>query len=102
MAYTDIYDAATDENHVLRKQVWGSLHKAATDIVNEDPETENHGRRARWAKKVLGSLAVSLSEAENAMGAVLQNATIQSNPTTSTDSDVQFAVNSIVNTLANR
>lgn len=102
MAYIDIYDAATNDTHVLRKQVFAALHKAATDVVNEDPEADNHGRRARWSKRILGSSDTLLAEAANAMAAVLQNSSIQGNPTGSTDNDVQFAVNGIVNTLANR
>jgi hypothetical protein len=102
MAYTDIYTAATDEAHVLRKQVAVALHKAAKDVVNESPETGNHGNRLAWARKVTQGVNAPVSESERWIWAVLENATIQASPATATDSDVQFVVNSLVNTMANR
>jgi len=35
MAFTDIYSAATDDTHVLRKQVAVAIHSAAGDVINE-------------------------------------------------------------------
>jgi hypothetical protein len=102
MAYTDIHDAATNSDHVLRKQVFAAIHKAAVDVINEDAGTANHAARLHWARGILNSVEANLSEAASTMGAVLQNVSIQSAPTTSTDNDVQFAVNALVNTLANR
>lgn len=102
MAYTDIYTAATDDTHVLRKQVAVALHKAAQDVVNEDPETANHGNRLAWARKVTQGADAPVTESARWIWAVLENATIQAAPTEATDNDVQFVVNSIVNTMANR
>jgi len=43
-----------------------------------------------------------VTEAERWIWSVLENATIQAAPTEATDNDVQFVVNSLVNTMANR
>ena len=101
MAYTDIYTAATDDTHVLRKQVSVAIHKAAVDVINEDSGTDNHANRITWARKVTSSNMSPVTEAERWIWKVLENATIQAAPTTSTDNDVQFVVNSIVNQMAN-
>ena len=97
MAYTDIFAGATVADHVLRKQVAVALHKAAVDIINEPTATEDHSQRMSWARKVL---ADPVGWAEKAIWKVLENATIQASPATAQDSDVQFVVNSIVNTLS--
>lgn len=102
MAYTDIYTAATDDTHVLRKQVAVAIFTAAVNVVNESPDTENHAARLHWARRVLVGNDGPTSEAGVAIWKVLENATIQAAPAASEDNDVQFAVNAIVNTLANR
>jgi hypothetical protein len=101
MAYTDIYTAATDPDHVLRKQVAVAMHDTAVDVINEDPETENHANRLVWARRTTQDNAGPVSMAERWIWKVLENATIQSDPTGATDNDVQFVVNSIVNLMAN-
>ena len=102
MAYTDIYTAATDDTHVLRKQVAVACSKAAYDISNEDPETANHANRFRWARKVLASNDAPLTEAGAMIWKVLENAVIQAAPDTSPDGDVLFVVISLVDVFANR
>ena len=97
MAYTDIYAAATVADHVLRKQTAVALHKAAVDIINESPATEEHSQRMAWARRVI---ADPEGWAAKAIWKVLENVTIQAAPTEATDSDVQFVVNSIVNSLS--
>ena len=97
MAYTDIYAAATVADHVLRKQTAVALHKAAIDIINESPATDDHSQRMSWARKVM---ADPEGWAAKAIWKVLENVTIQAAPTEASDNDVQFAVNSIVNFLS--
>lgn len=97
MAYIDIYAAATVADHVLRRQVAVACHKAAVDILNEDPETANHSQRMAWARRVI---ADPEGWAAKAIWKVLENAVIQAAPTGAIDSDVQFVVNSIVDYLA--
>jgi len=102
MAYSDIYTAATAADHVLRQQVSVAMHKAAVDIINEDPATENHANRLGWARKCTENADGPTSMAARWIWKILENATIQASPETATDNDVQFVVNSIVNTMANR
>ena len=97
MAYTDIYEAATVDNHVLRKRVAVALVKAAVDVMNESPATEDHAQRMAWARRVV---ADPLGWAAKTIWKVLENATIQAAPLAATDSDVQFVVNSFVNTFS--
>ena len=99
MAYVDIHSAATDPDHVLRKQVIVSCQKAATDILNEAAGTENHGQRLQWSRKILRSGGAA-AEGEKMIWEVLANAAIQAAPTNATDNDVQFVVNSLLNTFA--
>lgn len=96
MAYVDIYAAATDAAHVLRKQVAVAMHKAAVDVTNEGPETLLHNERAFWATKVLRD---PVGWAAVAVWKVLENSVIAENPAGATDSDVQFVVNGLVNEL---
>lgn len=100
MAYTDIYAAATDDTHVLRKQTAVAMHKAAVDVVNESPGTANHSNRLTWARKVLDSPEGPVTEAGAWIWKVLENATIQADPLNAADNDVQFVVNGMVDTMA--
>ena len=97
MAYIDIYSAATVADHILRKQTAVALHKAAVDVMNEDPATAEHSQRMAWARRVL---ADPEGWAAKVIWKVLENATIQAAPTTTTDGDVQFMVNSLVNSIS--
>ena len=101
MAYVDIYAAATDSTGTLIKQVSVAMHKAAVDVTNEDPGAANHANRLRWAETTLASNSGPVNAAQRWIWKVLENATIQANPATATDSDCQFVVNSIVNDMAN-
>lgn len=98
MAYTDVYNAATDPAAALRKQVTVALVKAAADIRNESAGTANHVRRAAWADLVVSDGPTVW--ADRVIWRVLENATIAAAPATATDNDVQFVVNSLVNYYA--
>lgn len=93
MAYIDVYDQAVDANSTLRKKIAVALHKAATDIAVEDPQTANHPQRLAWARRVISD---PVGWSEKAVWTVMQNATIAAAPATATDNDVQFVVNSNV------
>lgn len=98
MAYTDIYDAAVVVNSPLRKRLAVALHKAATDISVEDPQTLNHSQRVAWARKVF---ADPVGWADKTIWTILQNSTIAATPDTAPDNDVQFAVNSNITAFFN-
>jgi hypothetical protein len=91
MAYVDIYTEATTADSLLRKQIAVALHKAATDIAAEAENTANHAQRLAWARRVF---ADPTSWATKVVWTVMQNATIASTVPTTSDSDVQFVVNS--------
>lgn len=96
MAYIDVYEAATDAAHILRKQVAVALHEAAIDVLNESPEEALHAERICWANKVLRD---PIGWAAIAIWKVLQNPTIAAAPTTSPDGDVRYVINGLVNVL---
>lgn len=95
MSYADIYNAATDVLFQGRCQV--AMWKAAHDIMAEDPQTQDHERRVSWAWYVLRDRAI-ISPKQLAMQ-VLRNATIAANPGASSDGDIQFQINSVLNAL---
>jgi len=97
MAYVDIYTAATDDTHILRKQIAVALQKAATDIVNESAATQYHAERLSWARRVRldpAGTAVSM------IWRVLEDATVGADPANATDAAVQNAVNSLIDAFA--
>ena len=91
MAYTDIYNAAVVVDSPLRKRIAVALHKAATDIAAEDPQTQDHSQRLAWARRVF---ADPVGWADKCVWLVLQNPVIAAVPDTAPDNDVQFDVNS--------
>ena len=95
MAYTDIYTAANDATFQERCLV--AMWKAAQDITAEASNTPNHQARIDWATRVLQDGA-NITPRQLAMQ-VLRNPTIASNPTGSTDDDLQFQVNSVLANL---
>jgi hypothetical protein len=102
MSYIDIYAAATATDSALRKQIAVACSKAALDIFNEASDTANHANRLGWARRVqLTGIGGPAAMADTMIWKVLENATIQANPAAATDSDIQFVVNSILETFAN-
>jgi hypothetical protein len=99
MAYTDIYTAATDPTHTLRKQVSVAMMKAAVDVSNEAANTENHENRIWWANQVLASNQGPVIYAERWIWKVMEDAGIAANPTGASDSAVQNAVNSFIDLM---
>ena len=85
----------------LRNRVAVALAAAAEAVRNEAAATANHAARFAWATgTVLGNERGPESEARRLMWMVLQNATIQAAGEASTDNDVQFVVNGLVNFAA--
>jgi hypothetical protein len=80
----------------------GACLKAAYDVLNEDPGTENHADRLTWANVILGGddAATAAKVYAHMKYAIASNATIQGNPDGASDNDIQFVVNSQLNTLA--
>ena len=93
--YNEIYDYGIGADFI--GQASFALTKAAKDVLNEDPGTTYHSQRVKWADDVLASPESML---EKMKWAILQNATLQGNIPNNTDNDIQFVVNSNVNTFA--
>lgn len=74
--------------------------KAAWAIRNEDAGTTNHANRIVWANGILASKQGMVDAATEMFLYFLSNATIQTNGDASTDNDIEFVVNSLVDTLA--
>lgn len=95
MAYADIYNAANDALFQGRCQV--AMWKAAQDIAAESPDTANHKARLDWASRVLQDSA-NVTPRQLAMQ-VLRNPTIAASPSASSDGDLQYQVNSVLDSL---
>jgi hypothetical protein len=82
VAYIDIYAAATDAAHVLRKQTAVAMHQQALVVLAEDPSTANHGQREALAQRALRD---PVAVAAVAIWRVLTNGTVAANPTAAGD-----------------
>lgn len=82
----------------LRSRLAAACAKAAQDILNEDPQTENHSLRIKWAADALLN---PNQMADRMMWGLLGNASIQSAGEASSDNDIQYVCNGLVNTFAN-
>jgi hypothetical protein len=98
MAYTNIYNLRYNTTSVLKAKVTVALAKAAFDILNEDPATNNHAQRIKWARRTLTSDTRLI--ADEVMWAVLSNATIAAAGDAALDTDVQFVVNGLVDNFS--
>lgn len=97
-ALMELYLAHSHHNTNFLYQVAGACMVAARDIINEDPGTENHANRIIWANAARinpDGAAITM------LISVLDNATIAADVANATDNDVQFVVNSLINTFAN-
>lgn len=84
-------------NAGLRNQVVIAMAKAAYDVLNESPSTENHAARVAWAKAVIND---GSKWADLFLWSCALNPTIAQKAEDDqeiTDSDVQFVVNSNIN-----
>jgi len=91
--YEQIYDIWDGDK--LKKEIVIAILKAAQDILNEDLGTTDHANRIKWANAALNDpylWGIKMSVA------VITSATIQSG--TYTDGDVQYLINSAINTFA--
>lgn len=96
MALKELYQAMVGENDFW-KQVAGAIMVAARDIQNEDPETVNHADRLAWAAAAIEN---PKGMARRMLVDVLENATIAADVENAADNDVQWVVNSLIDTYA--
>ena len=88
---------ATVADHVLWKQCYVAIIDAANDIRNEAENYTNHANRLKWALEAEQDAEEKVNEMKYR---VLQNASIAVAPTTSSDSDVQWVINSLIDYYA--
>jgi len=100
LTYQQIYNALeAGAPTKLETQIAVAIWKASVQVRNEDAATANHTARLAWANKMATWEAVK-AEAKKMLMAVFENATIQEAPMAAADSDVQFVVNSLIDTFA--
>lgn len=95
MSYLVIFQTTNDANFQGRCQV--AMWRTAQDISAEDPATPGHAMRKDWAERVLGDRA-AITPRQLALQ-VMRNAQIANDPTLATDGDIQYQMNSIVDSL---
>jgi hypothetical protein len=71
---------------------------AAANILSEDPATAQHSLRVTWASKALGDPE---RMAKIMMYGVMSNVSLQQSGNAAPDSDIQFVVNSLINSYLN-
>lgn len=96
MAYLDTYNLRYDSTN-LRKKTSVSIANAAVDILNEDPGTSLHSLRLQWAND---GLSDTETMTERMMWGVITDSTVAIQGDAASDSQVQDALNSVVNIYA--
>jgi len=94
--YNEIYNMRYHDSDFKNRVVVACVN-AAKDIFNEDAGTANHANRVTWATKVLDGAP---AQAEHMLWGIVSDATIQANGDSSSDTQIQTAVNSLVNFMA--
>lgn len=102
MALADIYNCWAGQSGLLKAKFLGACLVASYAILNEDAGTANHANRLAWANAILtGTVAdVEAKAMQHLRYAIASNATLQAAGEAATDNDVQFIVNSQINTFA--
>ena len=97
MSYVAVYNSATTASSNLRKQTTVAIRVAATDVINESDGTTNHPARLAWAIAVQKATD---SWVDRMIWSVLENGTIAASPESAVDADVQFVINSLVDSYS--
>ncbi len=97
MATLEQLDALILGNPLLRQRFRAARIKAAWNVVNESASTANHAARLTWANKILDNYEAELDEEYRWL---CSNATIQSDPATTSDNDLEFIVATFLNKWA--
>lgn len=94
-----VYDTvfALYQSTVLRRRLTVAIATAAQQVMAEPGTQPNHANRLTWAK---ASLQNAPAMAETMMWGLLSNASIQATAENTPDSDVQFQVNSLIDSYA--
>ncbi len=85
------------ENATLRNRAAAAAMNAARDVLNEAVDTPNHPARVKWAASVFQDINAA---GRDMVGFLAANAAIVSVGNNATDNDVQFVVNSSIDSIA--
>lgn len=97
MATLEQLDELIVGNPLLRQRFRAARLKAAWNVINEAAQTANHVLRLAWADKIIAAYEADLDREYRWL---CSNATIQSNPSATTDNDLEFVVGSFLNQWA--
>lgn len=98
MTYLTRFDLIN--NGQFRNRLQMALWIAASDVLKEAANTTNHSNRLEWAKDALQHVS-DATEMQAVAVRATTNASIGANGNDSTDGDIQFVVNSLIDELAN-
>lgn len=93
MPLTTIVDAL--ESEALRARFMAAALKSAGYVLTEDPATENHEMRVRWARRCLaadGATYLAATGERMRRYALATNGTIQGVGVAATDGDLEYLV----------
>jgi len=102
MGFASTCDVARNQDHVFRKQVAGALHSIAADIINEDPNTQDHANRLTWARRVTQEADGPYIEAGRWIWLMLTNPTFAAAPEAAEDGAVKTIAISFLGTMIGR
>jgi hypothetical protein len=92
MSFKATYDTAVDSTHVFRKQLAGTLHAIAIEIVGEDVD----GPQLDWARRVVID---PVPEAAKWVWLMLTNATFAADPSNCDDGAMVTIAKSFLPTM---
>jgi hypothetical protein len=95
MSYSDTFNAVNDPAFQGRCLV--AMWRAAQDVAAEAETTPNHQARKDWASRVLQDKA-NITPRQLVMQ-VMRNPTIAGAGTAAPDGDIQFQVNSVLDSI---
>lgn len=99
MAYSDLWTLRGSAS--LKQRFTVAVEKAAYDVLNESSATQHYYERRGWATRVIASAASAEDYGQRFMRlGVIGNGTLQAAGEAATDNDIQFIVNSLVNSFA--
>lgn len=93
--YLELYDLRFSDE--MKKRIAVAIAIAAQNILAEDGQTTNHANRVIWAKEALRDAQLMT---EKIMWQILANPTVATKGLSSNDDELQFTVNSLIDTVA--
>jgi hypothetical protein len=96
MNYDQVY-AYVGNSPLLQHRAMIAVATAAVAVLNEAGSTPNHAARLAWAARALTDVP---GTAHRMLFAIMANTTLQGSGDGMLDSDLQFVVNSLVDTFS--